>query len=136
MRRVLPGLALAGALALQPLQAQQRPVPPAPAPPVEQPVPYEPDLLRLAEIIGVLTFMTTLCRVADGEAWRRRMVALLELEGQTEARKERLAGAFNRGFQTYQYAYNSCTDNARLVIERFLADGERLSRDLTTRFSG
>jgi uncharacterized protein (TIGR02301 family) len=64
------------------------------------------------------------------------MLALLETEGLTEARRERLAGAFNRGYQSYQYAYNTCTENARLVIERFLAEGERLSRDLTTRYSG
>jgi uncharacterized protein (TIGR02301 family) len=132
-------LAVLAVLAAQPAQAQQRAAPAAPAPappPVEQPVPYEPELLRLSEVIGILTFMTALCRVADDGAWRRRMAALLELEGQTDGRKERLAGAFNRGYQTYQYAHNSCTDSARLIIERSLGEGERLSRHLTTRFSG
>jgi uncharacterized protein (TIGR02301 family) len=133
-------LALAAAVALPAAAlSQQRPrsePPPPPPPPPERPAPYEPQLLRLSEVMGILTFMNTLCRTADGEQWRRRMVTLLETEGQASGRKERLAGAYNRGYQTYQYAYNSCTPNARLVIERSLDEGERLTRELTTRFSG
>jgi uncharacterized protein (TIGR02301 family) len=132
-RQVLAVLALVAATAAN---AQQRLRAPEPPPPVEQPAPYEPQLLRLSEIMGVLTFMNTLCRTADGEQWRRRMVTVLETEGQATGRRERLAGAYNRGYQTYQYAYNSCTPNARLVIERSLLEGERLTRELTTRFSG
>jgi uncharacterized protein (TIGR02301 family) len=68
--------------------------------------------------------------------WRNDMRALMEAEAQTEARKERLAGAFNRGFRGYEVLYRSCTPNAVTIIERFLAEGEKLSNDLANRFGG
>lgn len=116
-----------------PAPAREAP-PPAAAEPA--PPPYENELLRLAEIMGTLAFMTELCRTGPVEPWRAKALELIEAEGTSPARRERLAGAYNRGYRGYQLSYRVCTANARLVIDRFLAEGGRIARDITSRYSG
>ena len=98
--------------------------------------PYEPQLERLSEMLGTLTYLRSLCGKGDAAEWRKRMMILLDAEAKGESRRDRLAGAYNRGFRGYQATYHSCTPSADLVINRFLAESDRLARDLTTRFSG
>ncbi len=111
--------------------------PDVPAAPVEPaPTAYEPDMLRLAEVIGSLAFLRQLCGGAEAQAWRVRMTELLDAEGTTPGRKERLAGAYNRGFRGFALTYRTCTAAAEEATVRLSADGERLSRILAGRFGG
>ena len=103
---------------------------------VETPPPYEPQLLRLAEIIGALAYLHDLCGGHDGDAWRAEMTRLLGAEATTEARKESLAGAYNRGFRGYELSYRACTPAAREVIARFLDETAKISTDLASRYGG
>lgn len=116
--------------------AAQPPPPATPAAPVApaDSRPYDPQIFRLAEVLGALTTMRQLCGASDAELWRQRMQALLESEGNPPSRKERLAGAFNRGLQGYAVTYRTCTPNARLVIQRFLGESSRLARDIGNRY--
>jgi uncharacterized protein (TIGR02301 family) len=141
MRRAV--LALCVALAAVSAEAQQRrpaapPPPPAPKaePPEPPPAAYEPDLLRLAEVMGALSFITALCGEPEAGAWRERMAQLVEAEGTTPQRRERLAGAFNRGFLGHQPAHRRCTDRSRQARERLIAVGQRLTRELASRYAG
>ncbi len=128
-------------------QSQQRPAPQQqqqppqqqaePAPAVEPPpAPYEKELLRLAEIMGSLALLRPLCTAPDASEWSRRMQVLLEAEGTTPGRKERLAGAYNRGYQAYALTYRVCTPSAQEASVRFLAEGEQLARNITGRYGG
>ena len=108
--------------------------PPAPAAPPSDAKPYDPQLFRLAEILGALTTLGTLCGEKDADEWRRRMQALLDAEGQPALRRDRLAGAYNEGLRGYGLSYRTCTGNARAVIARFLAEGSRLAQDVENRF--
>jgi len=100
----------------------------------EPPPPYEPELLRLSEILGALTYLRDICGAADAESWHSRMQALLDAEAKTATRKEHLAGAYNRGFHGYEVSYRVCTANARLIIKRFLAEGEKITHDVANRY--
>ncbi len=133
--RSTAALAIAACLFGGGAQAQTR-SPPEAAAPVERAPPYEPQLLRLSEVLGSLAYLRQLCGSKDGDSWRERMRALLDTEAQTEARKERLAGAFNRGFRSIEAIYHACTPNAELLIQRYLDEGGRIARDVTNRFSG
>ena len=95
-----------------------------------------PRLLRLAEIMGTLAYLRDLCGDNDGAEWRKRMAALLSVEGRTERRKAELAGAFNHGFRGYELTYHSCTAAANVVIDRYLDEGGRLAREITSRYGG
>nr|WP_246408049.1 TIGR02301 family protein [Microvirga lupini] len=124
--------------AAQPQQQQQPPQQQAePAPAVEPPpAPYEKELLRLAEIMGSLAMLRPLCSAPDASEWSRRMQILLEAEGTTPGRKERLAGAYNKGYQAYALTYRACTPSAQEASVRFLAEGELLARNITGRYGG
>ena len=153
MRRgaALVGLALlvaggvaAGTAAPQGLPANP-PLPPlagAPPPAAQTPVnpdglpPYEPQLERLAERLGTLALMRDLCGDGDAATFRTRMAALLDAEARTPAVRDRLAGAFNRGVRGYAASYRTCTPSARLVVARSLAEADRLTRDLASRYGG
>jgi len=162
MRRTLRFLlfCFAGAASIAPvllplpsIAQTQRPAPAKPAPlpaaakpdaakteqpaaaPDETPPPYEPQLLRLSEILGALTYLRDICGDSDAASWRGRMQALLDAEAKSAIRKEYLAGAFNRGFHGYELSYRVCTPNAQLIIKRFLSEGEKISRDVTNRYS-
>jgi uncharacterized protein (TIGR02301 family) len=135
-------LALAAPALAQTPRPQQRPAPAvappaAPEPPPEPPpAPYEPDLLRLAEIMGSLAYLRGLCGGPEAAGWRDKMLALVESEGRSPARKERLAGAYNRGFRAYALTHRACSPTAEEATARLGIDGERLSRALAGRFGG
>jgi uncharacterized protein (TIGR02301 family) len=141
MRRLLL-LSLLVAVALPALAQQRRPAP-APAPPPKEeaapeppPAAYEPDLLRLAEVLGTLSYMTALCMQPGSDTWPQRITQLIEAEGTTVQRKERLAGAYNRGYLGHQSTHRACTDRSREIIDRMLQQGQRLTREISTRYSG
>jgi uncharacterized protein (TIGR02301 family) len=106
-----------------------------PAPEAEEPPPpYDPELLRLAEILGALTYLDEICASNPSGGWRAKMQALLEAEAKTTTRKERLAGSYNRGFRDYERSYHACTQNAQAVISRFLAEGGKIAHEVVNRY--
>ena len=125
-------------------QAGPKGKPPAAAPelapaqpqPDGPPPPYEPQLMRLSEIMGALAFLRDLCGDKDAAEWNAKMKTLLETEAKSDARRERLAGAFNRGFRGYETVYRSCTPVAQTIIARFLDEGRQIAHDIASRYSG
>lgn len=148
MRRTRAFLAAATALLLlapMATQAQQRAQPPAakpaekpPEPPAPEPPgpPYEPQLLQLAEIMGSLAYLRTLCGGKEAQDWRNRMAALVEAEGRTPQRRDRLTAAFNRGFKAYSLTHRVCTEVSQEASTRLATEGEALSRALAGRYGG
>ena len=122
----------------QPAQPAPPNAPPQQAAPQQEgpPPPYEPELLRLAEVIGSLAFLRQLCAMPDAPEWPRRMQALLEAEGTTPGRRERIAGAYNRGYRAYGLTYRTCTPSATEATNRYLKEGEQIARNLSTRYGG
>lgn len=116
------------------------PKPPAAAEPTtpaaEPPPPYEGQLLRLTEIMGALAYLRGLCGAHDADVYRAKVASLLEVEGRTQARKEMLAGAYNRGFRGYELFYRVCTPAAREAIARFLDETVKISADVANRYGG
>jgi uncharacterized protein (TIGR02301 family) len=121
----------------KPKKAKAKPVPDtktAPAPEAEPPRPYDPEILRLAEILGALTYLDTLCASNSSGDWRAKMQTLLEADAKSTARKERLAGSYNRGFRDYERTYHLCTPNAQAIIGRFLAEGAGIAHEVVNRY--
>lgn len=96
-------------------------------------VPYEPQLMRLAEILGSLHFLRNLCG-EEGDDWRRQMEALLEAEAPEPARRARMVAQFNHGYTAFETNYRVCTEAAVEAIRRYMQEGESLTRDVVGRF--
>ncbi|MFN3889074.1 MAG: TIGR02301 family protein [Beijerinckiaceae bacterium] len=146
LRRIAQGACVAlGAALLSPVDADAQTRPPSAQPspqapsqpqPLEPVPPYEKQLLRLAEIMGALAWLTELCGDRPGDEWRKQMTSLMEAEATSAPRRERLAGSYNRGFRGYSAMHRRCTPSAELIITRFLDEGGRIARDVANRFSG
>lgn len=113
-------------------------VPPAtsePAKPeVEKPAPYDGQLLRLAEILGSVQYLRSLCG-DDSADWRASMQALLDAEAANEpARRERLTASFNRGYRAFAAVHASCTPAARIAEENYRNEGATLAAEIAARY--
>jgi len=114
--------------------APQQPAPAAaPEPP---PPPYEKEMLRMAEIIGSVAFLRSLCTSPDAAEWPQRMQQLMDAEGTPPGRKERLAGAYNKGYRAFALTYRVCTPSATEATSRYLKEGEQIARTLAGRYGG
>jgi len=119
-------------------EPQAAPAPPAvaaPALPAPEAVPaYAAEIERLAEILGSVHYLRTLCGEADRAAWREDMNALVEAEGPEPQRRQRLVASFNRGYRSLSQTHRKCTPGARLLIDRYVGEGARLARDIVGRY--
>jgi uncharacterized protein (TIGR02301 family) len=103
--------------------------------PSEPAAPYDAELQRLAEILGALQYLRTICNSKDGDRWRDEMQALLEAEAPAGDRHRKMVANFNRGYRGYQQTYRTCTPAADLAIRRYLQEGARIARDITARYA-
>lgn len=95
--------------------------------------PYEPGLLRIAEVMGSLHFLRNLCG-DKGDQWRQTMERLIAAENPDPERRARFIASFNRGYRTFESTYTTCTASATEAIARYTVEGENLARDLASRY--
>ena len=99
------------------------------------PAPYDRDLQRLAEILGALHYLRSICGANEGQMWRNEMQALVDTEAPTGERRDRMVASFNRGYRGFQQTYRSCTPAADIAIRRYLDEGAKIARDITARYA-
>ncbi|MDX8541304.1 TIGR02301 family protein [Mesorhizobium sp. M4B.F.Ca.ET.215.01.1.1] len=95
--------------------------------------PFEPGLMRLAEVLGSLHFLRNLCG-EKGDQWRVEMEELLASENPDPERRARFIASFNRGYRSFGGTYTQCTASATEAISRYMKEGETLSRDIASRY--
>jgi uncharacterized protein (TIGR02301 family) len=96
--------------------------------------PYQPQMQRLAEILGSLYFLNPLCQPGSAN-WRTEMADLVQFDQPDEDRRQRLYGAFNGGYEAYSRLYRNCTPSAREALSRLLVEAESTARDIHARFA-
>lgn len=101
------------------------------APAIE--APYEQQLLRLAELFGSLHYLRNLCG-ETGNSWREHMESLLVTEEPEPERRARMVASFNHGYRSFGSVYTTCTASAVEAIERYMLEGETLTKDLVSRY--
>lgn len=96
--------------------------------------PYEQALQRLAEILGALHYLRPLCGAEEPSVWRDQMDQILTAEDPTPDRRARIVSQFNLGFSSFASVYRTCTPAALTAIDRYMAEGSKLTRDITARY--
>ncbi len=89
--------------------------------------PYDDKLLRLSEILGAIHYLRELCGAREGQVWREQMKNLVDSEGTTAIRRAKLVQGFNKGYRGYRRTYRSCTEPAKLAIDRFMEEGAAIA---------
>jgi uncharacterized protein (TIGR02301 family) len=105
------------------------------APPLAVSSAYDPDLRRLAEILGSLHFLRGICGANEGQKWRNEAQALINAEAPTGRRHDQMVQSFNRGYRGFQQSYRTCTPAANLAIRRYLQEGAKIAREITARYA-
>ena len=95
---------------------------------------YQPQMERLAEIMGSLYFLQPLCQAGTTD-WRAQMEDLINLDEPDEDRRQRLAGSFNGGYTAFARFHRACTPAAKEALTRLLSEAETVARDIHTRFA-
>ena len=96
--------------------------------------PYDEKLMRLAEVLGSLHYLRSLCG-EDNNPWRNGMQALLDAEKPDPERRARLVARFNHGYRSFWSVHVQCTDTAVAAIDRYMAEGAKLSGEIIARYS-
>jgi uncharacterized protein (TIGR02301 family) len=99
------------------------------------PAPFDNDLQRLAEILGSLQYLRTVCGAKEGQKWRAEMQALIDAEAPGGERRRRIVARFNRGYRGFEQTYRTCTPAADLAIRRYLDEGAKIAREITARYA-
>jgi uncharacterized protein (TIGR02301 family) len=95
--------------------------------------PYDEELLRLAELLGSLHYLRNLC--GDSQTtWRDQMESLMQVEDPEPERRARFVASFNRGYRSFDSIYTTCTASAIEAIERYMLEGETLSKDIAVKY--
>lgn len=92
---------------------------------------YGDQLLRLAEILGVIHHLRDICGANEGQLWRGKMLEMLDVEDPPGQFRARLIAAFNAGYRGYRRTYLSCTASAKTAENRFLTEGAQIASELT-----
>lgn len=108
----------------KPEQPKVRVLPPA----------YDPQMMRLAEILGALHYLRELCKAEEGQLWRDQMATMIEKEEPTEERRARMIARFNQGFRGFQETYRQCTPAAIEANDRYIEEGARLANEIPSRY--
>lgn len=95
--------------------------------------PFETRLMRLAEVLGSLHYLRNLCGERSNQ-WRDEMESLLQTENPQADIRAGYVASFNRGYRTFGASYSSCTESAHAAIDRYMAEGQQLARDIAVRY--
>jgi len=90
---------------------------------------YQGRLLRLAEILGGLHSVRTLCEAGDSH-WRDRMMELIRLERPSTDERSEMIERFNAGYAAVNGRFSSCSSDARAYGVSLAREGETISRSL------
>lgn len=95
--------------------------------------PYEAKLSRLAEVLGSVHYLRTLCG-ETGMTWRASMEELLAAENPDAERKARLVARFNHGYRAFDAVHQQCNESAGIALARYMAEGEKLAGEIASRY--
>ncbi|MCP5000697.1 MAG: TIGR02301 family protein [Hyphomicrobiales bacterium] len=94
---------------------------------------YEARLIRLAEIVGSVHYLRTLCLGSD-EGWRDKMQALINLEAADPERRARFIAAFNKGYRSFASVHRKCNSVAIEAEELYRKQGLELASEIIARY--
>jgi uncharacterized protein (TIGR02301 family) len=135
LKTILLAMALAATTQVLAQEAAEKPASNEPPVAVSAPKgpPYEAKLSRLAEVLGSVHYLRTLCG-DNSMAWRVSMEELLTAENPAAERKAKLIARFNHGYRAFDGVHKQCSQTAGIALARYMEEGEKLADDIASRY--
>ncbi|MDP1626818.1 TIGR02301 family protein [Parvibaculum sp.] len=89
-------------------------------------------MLQLAEVLGAVHHLRTLCGTNEGPLWRNKMIEMMSVANPSETERQQLIQRFNDAYHRYQDAYRNCTAKAASQSDKLMLDGQRLADELAS----
>ncbi len=96
--------------------------------------PYDREMHRLAEILGAVHYLRTLCEADEGQTWRSMMQQLIDAENPSPDRRAKLVDSFNRGYRGFEQSYRTCSTTAVWVIDTYMSEGADIAQRIASRY--
>lgn len=87
-------------------------------------------MMELAEVLGAVHHLRTLCGTNEGQLWRNKMIEMMGAVRPSERERQQLIRHFNNAYHRYKNAYPHCTATAARQSDKLMRDGERLAEGL------
>lgn len=87
-------------------------------------------ITQLAEVLGGVHHLRTLCGTNEGQLWRNKMIEMMSAARQDDAERQALIKHFNDAYYRYRNAYPACTPTAAAQCDKLMQDGQRLAEEL------
>jgi uncharacterized protein (TIGR02301 family) len=107
-------------------------MPPAPA--AAQTLPAE--MFRLAEVLGAVHHLRTVCGTREGQLWRNKMIEMLGAIDPSDTDRKEMIARFNDAFHNTRNRYSACSRSAAGQSDKLFEEGQRIARDLAAKGYG
>ncbi|ABS62380.1 conserved hypothetical protein [Parvibaculum lavamentivorans DS-1] len=102
----------------------------APMPPARAALPG--SMMQLAEVLGAVHHLRTLCGTNEGPLWRNKMIEMMGVADPSETERQQLIQRFNDAYHRYRNSYQTCTSTAAGQADKLMQDGQRLADELAS----
>ncbi|MDP2123347.1 MAG: TIGR02301 family protein [Parvibaculum sp.] len=107
-------------------------LPPLPA--AAQTMPAE--MFRLAEVLGAVHHLRTVCGTREGQLWRNKMIEMLGAVGPGDEDRQKLIARFNEAFHSTRDRHAACSRDAAAQSDKLFEEGQRIARELAVKGYG
>lgn len=93
---------------------------------------YDVGYVRMAEILGAVHHLRSICTPNEGAVWRNKMIDMLSYLPEQKAQQEVMISHFNSYYHRYERRYRSCTNDAADEANQLFEEAQILARHLAS----
>ncbi|MBI1262663.1 MAG: TIGR02301 family protein [Rhizobiales bacterium] len=91
---------------------------------------YQAGLVRMAEILGSIHHLRSICTLNEGSMWRGKMIDMLGMIEGPKSQRDVLISHFNDYYFRAERRFPVCTSAAAIEANRLFREAESLARRL------
>lgn len=93
---------------------------------------YDLGYVRMAEILGAVHHLRSICTPNEGAVWRNKMIDMLGYLPDQKSQQEIMISHFNSYYHRYERRYRSCTRDAAEEANQLFEEAQILARHLAS----
>lgn len=96
---------------------------------------YQQQLLRMAEILGGVHHLRGTCDDSESQAWRGRMLRLIDIEQPSQSLRNQMIERFNIYYEEQKRRFPKCGNKSAEEAARLAREGENLALQMARELS-
>lgn len=96
---------------------------------------YDVGYVRMAEILGAVHHLRSICTPNEGAMWRNKMIDMLGYLPDQKAQRDVMISHFNNYYHRYERRYRNCSRQAAEEANQLFDEAQILARRLASQDS-